>query len=312
MSQVQALRRAAAECPSPLLPGARIACDGGAGALAGRLELSSGTRQAGADAELAPRYAESAFLPRPPWRRPGAAELAGLHFDSSPDAGPWRPGADVAILRIAADVFADFADMLEQHGVRECPHRKTDGPIERHPRWAANLAALNACLAGLTSGRFNQIHYRTAEPGQLTLTRDSYGAEASRQKRVGLHADHWDGLPLRHRHRGRNRICLNLGRQARYVLFINLPMMDLFRAAGLRDPEDIYTDFRGLRLGERFAKIRPDYPVIRLRLEPGEAYVLPTDNLIHDGSTEGSRYTDVTLTYLGTFVPHALAGAQER
>jgi hypothetical protein len=299
--------------PAPLLqPGARIALDAHAAIETRRLAdcvcLSAGTRQSGADAELAPRYAQTAFLPRLPWRPPDAEETACLHFAGTADERPWRPGVDAAVIRIPADVLGAFADMLEAHGVRESPHAPTKGPIEKHPQWEANLAALNAYLATVTQGEFNQIHYRTAEPGQLTLTRDSYGLVAHRQKRVGLHADHWDGLPLRHRHRARNRICLNLGREPRYLLFINLPMMDLFHAAGLRDPEDIYADFRGLRLGERFSQLRPEYPVIRLRIDPGEAYVLPTDNLIHDGSTEGSRYTDITLTYLGQFVPHVLKG----
>jgi len=123
---------------------------------------------------------------------------------------------------------------------------------------------------------------------------------------VGLHIDHWDGLPLRHRYRARNRICINLSREPRYSLFFNLPMMEMFRSAGLRDPDDIYSDFRGLYLGQRFMTICPDYPVVRLRIDPGEAYVLPTDNLIHDASTTGNRFTDITLTYLGLFVPDGL------
>ena len=45
----------------------------------------------------------------------------------------------------------------------------------------------------------------------------------------------------------------------------------------------------------------PNYPVARLRIDPGEAYILPTDNLIHDASTEGTRCPDITLTFLGFF-----------
>jgi hypothetical protein len=98
-------------------------------------------------------------------------------------------------------------------------------------------------------------------------------------------------------------MCVNLGREARYSLFINLPLMDMFSYLGLRDPEDIYADFRGLSLGPRFMRSRPEYPVIRLRIEPGEAYVLPTDNLIHDGSTEETAHPDVTMTFIGRFAP---------
>jgi hypothetical protein len=47
----------------------------------------------------------------------------------------------------------------------------------------------------------------------------------------------------------------------------------------------------------------PDYPAIRLQVNPGEAYILPTDNMVHDASTEGSIFPDINLTYLGRFTP---------
>jgi hypothetical protein len=77
----------------------------------------------------------------------------------------------------------------------------------------------------------------------------------------------------------------------------------MFQDLGLRDPEDIYGDFRGLYLGQRFMKACPDYPVVQLRIEPGEAYIFPTDNLIHDASTNGKQFPDITLTFLGCFHP---------
>lgn len=80
----------------------------------------------------------------------------------------------------------------------------------------------------------------------------------------------------------------------------------MFSCIGLRDPEDIYTDFRGIYMAGRFMKRWPEYPAIRLRVDPGEAYILPTDNLVHDASTEGNLYPDITLTYLGLFRPAGL------
>ena len=79
--------------------------------------------------------------------------------------------------------------------------------------------------------------------------------------------------------------------------------MRMFHHLALRDPEDIYEDYRGLYVGHRFMRARPEYPVIRLRINPGEAYILPTDNLIHDASTEGKTFPDITLTFLGYFEP---------
>jgi hypothetical protein len=86
--------------------------------------------------------------------------------------------------------------------------------------------------------------------------------------------------------------------------------MQMFHHLGLRDPEDIYLDFRGLYVGHRFMKKFPDYPVVRLRIDPGEAYILPTDNLIHDASTEEKQFPDITLTFLGSFLPFKDARGQ--
>ena len=39
---------------------------------------------------------------------------------------------------------------------------------------------------------------------------------------VGLHVDNWTRLPLNQRHTAPRRICINLGNEARYFLFVNL------------------------------------------------------------------------------------------
>jgi hypothetical protein len=289
---------------SILLPGSRVYSYRGHEDLASRLWLSAGTRQTASDPHLAPIYAEDTFVPRAPWREPSNEELARVGFGSSARGQGWRSHADVAIICIPADIIAAFADMLDQYGIRANAKAEHHQSITKQPLWGENSATLGRHLAQMCPGQLDQIYFRVAEADQLTLTKDEFGADGKRHRRAGLHVDHWDGLPLRHRHRARNRVCINLSREPRYALFFNLPMWDMFNSIGLRDPEDIYSDFRGLYLGQRFMKAWPDYPVIRLRLDPGEAYILPTDNLVHDASTEGNRCKDITLTYLGQFVPN--------
>jgi hypothetical protein len=289
-----------------LLPGAKIDFYGGPDEMATRIRLSGGTRRATDDEALAPFYGGGTFVPRKPWREATVEELSLLYFDRSTGGLPWRPSSDIAIIRVPEQIVANFAWMLEQHGIREVAKKETYTTIAKHPRWTENLAALGHHLERMTDGDLKQIFFRMTDPDQLTITKNDFGAEVHRQLHVGLHIDHWDRLPLRHRDRARNRICINLGREPRYSLFFNLPMMDMFRAAGLRDPEDIYADFRGLYLARRFMEACPDYPVVGLRLDPGEAYILPTDNLVHDASTETNRFTDITLTYLGLFFPEGL------
>ena len=55
---------------------------------------------------------------------------------------------------------------------------------------------------------------------------------------------------------------------------------DRVRSLRLSETKDIYKHYRGLRLGEEFMRQQPNYPVVKLRVAPGEAYIAPTENII--------------------------------
>jgi hypothetical protein len=282
-----------------LRAGSRIDCHGEGPGLAERLRLSCGTCPVAEAAGQAAPYRDDAIVPRGPWRRPSAADLALLRMDER----EWRRGADVAIVRVPDDAFLPFAELWDRqdlHGGADPD--MMDSLIANDPLWSKRYAAIRDHLAVFCAEPPPQHALlrgllRTAEPNRSTLT------TGDDRKLEGLHVDSWDGLPFRHRARSRNRISVNLGREPRYSLFVNLTLMDMFRHLGLRDPEDIYADFRALSLGSRFLRGCPEYPVVRLRVDPGEAYILPTDNMLHDASTEGTTHPDVTLTYVGHFTP---------
>jgi hypothetical protein len=64
-------------------------------------------------------------------------------------------------------------------------------------------------------------------------------------------------------------------------------------------------------VGKVFMQSFPRYPVIKLMVRPGEAYIAPTENLIHDSTTEEKNMLDVAVTLLGAFAPSmALLRAQ--
>ena len=52
---------------------------------------------------------------------------------------------------------------------------------------------------------------------------------------------------------------------------------------------------------DKFFQLYPDYPIIRLRQDPYEGYIAPTDSIIHDGSTVDMKTHDITLNFLGHF-----------
>jgi hypothetical protein len=243
-----------------------------------------------------------AFVPKAPWRSLSFAEIDILNGTGTGHL--WDVGADIAVIDIPEEYVYPFIGMLEDAGIRERCKTSEYTTISRHPQWSSNLDRIRGYLGRFSRGTVaGAIYFRITDPGLPTVTKDEFGDDSS--KFAGLHLDSWDGLPFRFRARSRNRLCINFGREPRYSLFINLPLLQMFQHLGLRDPDDIYTDFRGLYLGHRFMRECPEYPVVRLRINPGEAYILPTDNLIHDASTQGNQFPDITLTFLAHFSPHS-------
>jgi hypothetical protein len=92
---------------------------------------------------------------------------------------------------------------------------------------------------------------------------------------------------------------INLGREDRCLLFVNLTLADMMRAIGLADSDDIGEV--SLFVGHKFMRRYPRYPVVRLRVAPREAYIAPTGNLVHDGAPLGMRQPDVAMHLLGYF-----------
>jgi hypothetical protein len=130
----------------------------------------------------------------------------------------------------------------------------------------------------------------------------------STERHVGLHFDSWDRLGPLDRDRGTNRLCVNLGIGARHLLFVPKAAavvlqefaskhLDVFTPEALQDSTGRFD------LARRYLEAFPEQPVLRIRVLPGEAYVAPTENLIHDGSSEESIDRDISVTVRGFFVP---------
>jgi hypothetical protein len=121
---------------------------------------------------------------------------------------------------------------------------------------------------------------------------------ASTGQFLGLHFDSWMRLPPDQRSDAPNRLCLNLGREARYLLFVNVQMAGILRTLFAGQPPQ---NAGATDLGRLFLQRFSDFPVISLRIDPGEAYIAPTENMIHDGCTANATTPDIALTLLGRF-----------
>jgi len=122
--------------------------------------------------------------------------------------------------------------------------------------------------------------------------------DSSINQYIGLHTDNWDNLPLNERLLSRNRICINLGSHPRYFNFINLSILNIYNMYGFT--EDLFLEKRK-SLSRQFLIDNPNYPIIRLQINPYQAYIASTDILIHDGSVESEIDLDISYTALSFF-----------
>lgn len=142
-------------------------------------------------------------------------------------------------------------------------------------------------LPGRSSAEY--LGYVVSESQALTTT-----SNPATGRRIGLHIDNWDRLPVATRQLSRRRLCFNFGPGTRYLLLGDLDVRAISRTLHpgheTRCPHthDVrrYVAERGLRC-------------LRIRLDPGEGCITPTELLPHDGSTEGESQASTAAFWLG-------------
>lgn len=130
-----------------------------------------------------------------------------------------------------------------------------------------------------------------ASPGNWTTTTE----DSTTGRRIGLHVDNFDRLPYARRHQGRRRLCLNLGPGPRYLLIGDRDIQQICRMlhADLDRHHPHTEDIR------RYVAAGHPLRCLRIRLDPGDGYIAPTEFLAHDGSTAGIDQPSVAAFWLG-------------
>jgi hypothetical protein len=126
--------------------------------------------------------------------------------------------------------------------------------------------------------------------GQITTTEDH-----TTRRRIGLHVDNFDRLPCATRHQSRRRLCLNLGPGPRHLLLGDPDIQQICRTLQ-RDLTRHYPHTDDIR---RYVADGHPLRCIRIRLEPGEGYIAPTELLPHDGSTTSTHHPSLAAFWLG-------------
>ncbi|WP_194924155.1 hypothetical protein [Catenulispora pinisilvae] len=127
------------------------------------------------------------------------------------------------------------------------------------------------------------------QPGQPTTTIDP-GVGL----RLGIHLDNHDKLPLAERTSSRRRVGLNLGPGHRYLLLGTTDVLDICAANGA--DRRYYPHTNDIR--RHVAAGRP-LRLLRIRLDPGDAYITPTELVPHDGSTLAAKDPSRIAFWLG-------------
>jgi hypothetical protein len=128
-------------------------------------------------------------------------------------------------------------------------------------------------------------------PGLLTTTID-----ANKGRRIGIHVDSWDQVPIERRAEARNRMNINLGSGDRFLLFVRQSVLKIVASQTNSEPQLGPTG-----AARDWMAADENEPIFRLRVAPGEAYIAPTDLIPHDSTTADKREVDISLTLLGHF-----------
>ncbi|MCF4119961.1 hypothetical protein L1785_03120 [Antribacter sp. KLBMP9083] len=137
------------------------------------------------------------------------------------------------------------------------------------------------------------VGFTDSDPGKRTTTTDW-----STDRRIGVHLDNFDRLPVADRTLARRRLGINLGPGTRWLLVATTDVLDICQTLGTDDPGHYpHTDDlrRYVADGHPLRLLR----LLRIRLDPGDAYIAPTELLPHDGSTLGASDPSRIAFWLG-------------
>ena len=246
-----------------------------------RVFLSSGTEPASYSTDqFTTPYCNDAIVPRLPWRTLTSIEQKIL-FSNKVDNSS---NLYVTLLSIPQNILFHLKEL------GNVKHHTGLKYVLEKERVKKGISLIQEYIETFRLQNADLSKYRIGSnaPNQMTVT------AGNRDCKVGLHIDNPHGSSL-------HRILINLGSQPRYFLFINLSINQLYRLVSETDSNLVNETWGSSRIGRAFMQLFPNYPVVKLRVNPGEAYIAPTEHITHDGCTEGTNSLDVFFTMRAIF-----------
>jgi hypothetical protein len=238
-----------------------------------RLCVSRGVLPAASGA-TAQEYEPEAYIPQAPWSPLADDDVSALQSPATA-----QRACTVGLVKVSDRLL----EQLRRAALESAQPRDLSRCIEDLCAEVPRPWNVVGAPARLTLGR--------NPPGLHTVTRDpTTGAF------VGLHVDTFDCAYDEGRTQAGNRISVNVGCEARSFLFVPVS----FKCLAAEVPRHAATS-----IVKEFLRADTSQTVIALRVEPGEAYIAPTESLIHDASSRSMRCDDVHVTGRGIFEPAA-------
>ncbi len=262
-----------------------------------RLAFSRGVTEPSPEQRRAYLYDESALIPALPFLGAKAGDFIYHRVASSMETDYQSSFIGIFDLSYEASHLLEFG----LHGLR------TESEVKLIARSPAFRVALRTFATALerrfsVSGGLEMLGVSTKLPGLPTSTLNIKSG-----LRPGLHVDSWDsgdwgtngrsGRGLG-RANARNRIAINLGAEPRHFIFLDAALSRLATCIGINPTDDL----RVGKLGREVLGGSPSPCLTLISLQPGEAYVAPTEDLLHDATTLGRDRIDISLTFLGSIL----------
>jgi hypothetical protein len=250
------------------------------------------------DFSFSPSFEADAFVPRRNWRNLNDREIRILKANER-----CREANTICL----GDIPGNLKRLFQQLALDECKDRNEifEKFRSRPELTLAINQATDSFLQTKSNGKPFHFHYLGSNLPNLTVVACDTTVMAANyreqdKKYMGIHNDGTKYVSTHRIHTLGNRLTINLGKETRSFLFVNLTMTQALNMLAKKiDPSKHTIDI--VNIAKYFFMHFPDYPVIKIDQKPYQYYIAPTDNCFHDGSTAGMTALDVIIVYFGAF-----------
>lgn len=250
------------------------------------------------DLSFFPSYEEDAFTPKRNWRELSDQEIKTLKStDKRTDSNTIYIG----------DIPENLKTSLQKLNLENCKNRnEVFRKFMENPEATLEInQATEEFLKSKSDGKPFRFHYLgTNLPNLEVVACDTTVLPSDHteqdKKYMGIHNDGTKYVSPYALYKSGNRLTINLGKETRSFLFVNLTMTQALNMLKQKmDTQKHQVDI--ISISKYFFEYFPDYPVIKIDQKPYQYYIAPTDNCFHDGSTLGMKALDIIIVYFGAF-----------